>query len=162
MKHFLRVAILVCVAALFLSAWSLPTVASGKDTLTNRQVTQGQFGFNPGAKTSLAPSANSRGSGEFRAVAAVSANDAWAVGSGLGTLIEHWNGTKWSIVTSPSPGSIGNFLNGVTAISTGDAWTVGGFSNSHFTSQTLTEHWNGSAWSVVKSPNVGTPPVSRN
>jgi hypothetical protein len=90
----------------------------------------------------------------------------WAVGT-YGTLfgvyytlIEHWNGHAWSIVTSPSPWSAGSMLNGVVDISASDAWAVGVYSNNHFTSQTLTEHWNGSSWSVVKSPNVATLPTS--
>src|SRR5215469_1509873 len=41
-------------------------------------------------------------------VAAISENDAWAVGehggNGSQTLIEHWNGTDWRVVSSPNPG----------------------------------------------------------
>jgi len=39
--------------------------------------------------------------GALYAVTALSARDAWAVGSGSGALIEHWNGTRWS------PASVG-------------------------------------------------------
>jgi hypothetical protein len=51
---------------------------------------------------------------------------AWAVGNYLDangnaqTLIEQWNGTTWSVVTSPSPGSGGNILGGVAAVSAND------------------------------------------
>ncbi len=93
-------------------------------------------------------------------VAAVSPTDVWAVGSfapqGFSpsqTLIEHWNGTSWSIVASPSPGTQLNGLNGVTAVSTSDIWAVGQFNNGTG-QQTLIEHWNGTSWSVVSSPNV--------
>jgi hypothetical protein len=34
-------------------------------------------------------------------VAAASATDAWAVGSGSGALILHWNGARWTHVPSP-------------------------------------------------------------
>src|SRR5437763_565146 len=52
---------------------------------------------------------------------------------------------------------INRYLTDVTAIATNNAWTVGySFSAGSTTDQTLTEHWNGSAWSVVPSPNVGT------
>ena len=68
------------------------------------------------------------------------------------TLIEHWNGTSWSIVSSPNPGAGG--LNGVAIISATDIWAVGAFFNttSNIT-QTLIEQWNGTSWSVVTSPN---------
>jgi hypothetical protein len=99
-------------------------------------------------------------------VSAASESSVWAVGTygtlfGVySTLIAHWNGHAWSIVTSRSPGSAGSMLNGIAVISANNAWAVGVYSNNHFTSQTLTEHWNGSAWSVVKSPNVATLPTS--
>jgi hypothetical protein len=39
----------------------------------------------------------------LRAVAAVAADNAWAVGSaGPGSLIEHWDGTSWHKVASPA------------------------------------------------------------
>ena len=34
-------------------------------------------------------------------------------------------------------------------------WTVGFYANSNQVYQTLIEHWNGTNWSVVSSPNVG-------
>jgi hypothetical protein len=97
-------------------------------------------------------------------VAAVSANDVWAVGSsgnqmsGAQTLIEHWNGTSWSVVTSPSPASMNNELFSVSAASASSIWAVGVLANNTSTpiDQTLIEHWNGTSWSIVKSPNPGS------
>src|SRR5207247_2313765 len=50
-------------------------------------------------------------------VAATSSNDVWAVGASQDvasvpgrTLIEHWDGSAWSIVPSPSPGAVVNEL----------------------------------------------------
>ena len=45
------------------------------------------------------------------------------------TLIEHWNGTTWSVVASPNVGTQLNGLNGVTAVSTSDIWAVGSDGN---------------------------------
>ena len=93
-------------------------------------------------------------------VASVSANDVWAVGDLLGstgefqTLVEHWDGSAWSVVASPNQGTSSNYLYGVTAISASNVWAVGSYNGSVV--QTLVEHWNGSAWSVVSSPNIGT------
>src|SRR5581483_2701034 len=63
-------------------------------------------------------------------------------------LIEHWNGTAWSVVTTDTMPSS---LMAVAAIATNDVWAVG-----QRGTQTLTEHWDGITWSVVPSPNGGT------
>src|SRR5262249_47139512 len=145
MKQFLRAAMLVCMATLFLGAWSLPTVAASKVTSPNGQAAQGNLNLNGSGKGNFASSPNLRGIGEFYAVAAVSgnANDVWAVGDGIGTLIEHWNGTQWSLVKSPNPGMAFNNLYGVAAIAANDVWAVGSSSddpqNIHV--KTLIEHW---------------------
>jgi hypothetical protein len=60
-------------------------------------------------------------------------------------------------VASPTVAS-NDTLTGVAARSATDIWAVG-FRQDHGGAipidRTLTEHWNGSAWSVVPSPNVG-------
>lgn len=95
-------------------------------------------------------------------VTATSASNAWAVGTysdgtGMLTLIEHWNGRTWKRVKSPSPaGDFGNALNAVSAVSVTNAWAVGYGVNSFSRGDaTLIEHWNGRAWRTVKSPNPG-------
>ena len=92
-------------------------------------------------------------------VVAIGPADAWAVGRGRNgaALAEHWNGSAWSIVASPSPAS-NDTLAGVAARSATDIWAVGtrqDRSGAIPIDRTLTEHWNGTAWSVVASPNVG-------
>jgi len=92
-------------------------------------------------------------------VSAAGQGDAWAVGTGGlfpdTTLIEHWNGTSWKRIPSPSPprkGTSGDFLSGVAALAPNNAWAVGGLGAvSGITLDTLIEHWNGSSWAVVKS-----------
>jgi len=102
-------------------------------------------------------------SSELYSVAAVSANDVWAVGraqeNNWKTLILHWDGATWSRVPSPNVGVAGNHLAGVAA-SGSTAWAVGSFNNGN---NTLTLQWDGSAWVVTPSPN-GTvrPGVNRN
>ena len=87
--------------------------------------------------------------------------NAWAVGKGRNgaALAEHWNGTAWSVVQVPTPaGAAGSQLSGISALSPSDIWaadsviTVVGTT---IQTRTLIEHWNGSSWSVVASPNVG-------
>lgn len=95
----------------------------------------------------------------LRSVTVLSANDIWAAGdytnsSGAGfTLVEHWNGTQWSIVSSPNVGSLSSALWGVAAISTSDVWAVGSYATGGSSARSLIEHWNGTQWSVVASPN---------
>ena len=99
----------------------------------------------------------------LQGVTAVSPSDIWAVGYGglhIGipqeTLIEHWNGTRWSIVPSPNGGSPNNNLTSVTAISSTDAWAVGHYYNVNAQQNApLTQHWNGTQWSTVKAPGSG-------
>jgi hypothetical protein len=66
-------------------------------------------------------------------------------GSALRTLVEHWNGTAWSIVAgSPLAGE----LKGVSCTSGTNCVAVGIGAGG-----TLAVHWNGTAWTVVPSPN---------
>src|SRR5262249_5938891 len=87
-----------------------------------------------------------KGRANFAGVGAVASNDVWAVGaqdiSSTGTaqpLIEHWDGTSWSVVSSPKLKQDGA-LNAVTAISTNNVWAVGFFDNFQ---GDLVEHWDG-------------------
>lgn len=72
----------------------------------------------------------------FTGIAAVSANDIVAVGTISGstsneaaTLIEQWNGTSWTIISSPDPGTADNSLLGVTALGDGTVVAVGSQTN---------------------------------
>src|SRR5579872_883691 len=96
----------------------------------------------------------SPGKGVLQGTAAISANDVWAVGSqSFNTLIEHWNGTAWKIVASPNQGSNDNLMS-VSAVSTSDVWTVGWqYFPKTGAYAPLIEHWDGSKWSLVSSPN---------
>ena len=77
-------------------------------------------------------------------------------GTPSNTLIEHWNGSAWSVVTSPSPGTNAN-LTGVTSSSANNVWAVGYDTPSGSSvGQTLTMNWNGTAWTTVASPNQGS------
>ena len=113
-----------------------------------------------GTRWNVIPSPNTSLSFNYlSSVAIVSARDIWAVGVAMAagdassqTLIEHWNGSQWSIVASPNPGSPFNNLRSVTAVSATNVWAVGQYDTSSGF-HTLIEHWNGSQWKVVASPN---------
>lgn len=105
------------------------------------------------------------GSGGLEDVAAVSATDAWAVGHRYDpgdqkghSLIEHHDGTSWSITPSADgPFAPQSELSGVAARTSADAWAVGSFTKPNNLVRTLIERWNGSSWARVKSPNAGRP-----
>jgi hypothetical protein len=95
-------------------------------------------------------------------VDALSPTNVWAVGQGRDSdgdsnfaRIEHFDGTSWSIVPNPrvnpaEPLDTQSELAGIAAISANDIWAVGEALN-----QTLTEHWDGTSWSVISSPDPG-------
>lgn len=97
----------------------------------------------------------------LNAVAAVSATDVWAVGEhfdstagGFVGLIEHFNGTAWSIVPNPDTYTSQGIehgisgYNSVVAISSSDVWVA----TKEGVETAVVEHWNGSAWSVIPTP----------
>lgn len=99
------------------------------------------------AVTHLPPSV---GLSKLDAVAAIAADDVWAVGAG-GVAI-HWNGTAWTLYPTPSlSGPVE--LRGIAAISADDVWAVGAMTTSEQGTTTLIEHWNGSQWSVARTPS---------
>jgi hypothetical protein len=90
-------------------------------------------------------------------------NDAWAVGfngsDNIKTSAMHWDGTNWKSVATPNVGEGTNKLNAVLALAPNDAWAVG-FSTPvapprQAATLTLIEHFDGTTWAVVPSPNVG-------
>src|SRR5439155_2997484 len=99
-------------------------------------------------------------SSALRAVAAVSADDVWAVGerAGPATLVEHWDGRRWRVVPSPtSPEVGGSRLTAVAAVSANDVWAVGGTGDEFVVPYVL--HWNGRVWRTVDVPH---PPITDN
>src|SRR5262249_1301853 len=71
---------------------------------------------------SVDPFAANHGSSLLTGIAAVSANDIWAIGGGAGgSITEHWDGASWRLVSSPS----GVGLTGVTALRYGTVVVVG-------------------------------------
>ena len=113
------------------------------------------------ATTSAPPPPPTRYSaaGGLAGVAAASASSAWAVGhanagTSLKVLLLHWNGSKWSRVTSPSVLTGPGELTAITVVSAKDAWAVGytGTFSTTASTRTLLLHWNGTAWSQVTRP----------
>jgi len=61
----------------------------------------------------------------------------------------------WETVASPNGGRQANSLSSVAAATDNDVWAVGWAYNAQLNAyRTLTEHWNGTRWSLVRSPNA--------
>jgi hypothetical protein len=114
----------------------------------------------------LSPNVGATVNNELSGIAAVNANDVWAVGWAQDpngppyykrTFIEHFNGTAWKIVPSPNPaGDYQAELFGVSAASAKDVWAVGVSNDGNLPSRILIQHWNGSAWKIVAVPSPDT------
>ena len=86
-----------------------------------------------GADWDVVPSPNVTNLNSLSSVAAISSTDVWAVGCGFcgdagigqAPLIEHWNGSRWTISPAPSSG-LGSDGNSVLAFPSGSVF-VGGF-----------------------------------
>jgi hypothetical protein len=115
-----------------------------------------------------------RGGRYLRAVAAIAAGDAWAVGdTRRSALIEHWDGQAWRpLPLSRSASTSGKrmgagasrILVAVSASAADDVWAVG-YDQRHVTNAQLATgkyihpfdlgvvlHWDGTAWKQVPTP----------
>jgi hypothetical protein len=125
--------------------------------ITSLYVTS-RIAYAGGTGWSVVPSANvSPVTNALQSVAALSTNKVWAVGYSVQgatksalvkrTLIEHYNGTVWQIVTSPDVGMGDNVLTGVVAISANNVWAVGSSPLG-----ALILHYNGTGWHLASAP----------
>ena len=119
-----------------------------------------------GANWTQVPSPNQpTPSGSFytqalNSVVALAPNDVWAagyylVGNTQHTLIQHWDGAQWSIVSSPDGPTGDGMLQGIAASGPNDIWAVGEYDKPDFSvmGKALTMHWDGASWSVVVPSN---------
>lgn len=115
-----------------------------------------------GSSWAVAPSPNvGAGSNILQAVAVVGPTNVWAVGyleddvASVMSLVLHYDGSAWSIFPSPNPAASGNYLFGLSAAASNDVWAVGAtYVAAAGNLQTLVLHYNGTAWSMVPSPNL--------
>ncbi len=94
----------------------------------------------------------------LESVVALASDNVWAVGyyrvgNVHHTLIEHWDGTQWSIVPSPdSPSGSGSLLS-IAAAGANDMMAVGFYDNPNVYGKPLALRWDGTAWSYTPVPN---------
>ncbi|MEO5953598.1 MAG: hypothetical protein ABIQ44_14120, partial [Chloroflexia bacterium] len=91
----------------------------------------------------------------------LSANNMWAVGSRAGTnrqvpMTQHFVGGSWNLVSAPAPVETGDSqFYGVGMVSDNDVWAVGAIGHSYSGEHSFSEHWNGSTWELVATPDKG-------
>ena len=114
------------------------------------------------------------GNNTLEGVVALAPNNVWAVGYSTPepppqspatlTLIEHFDGTSWSVVPSPNVGPANSYqsnrLFGITANSPTDIYAFGSYfaSDGSGHQMTLLEHWDGTSWTILPSPNPEIKP----
>jgi len=98
-------------------------------------------------------------SSRLMGIACASASDCRAVGSyvisgATKNLALAWNGTAWSVTTTPIPsGATSSQLSGIACPASTTCRAVGSYVDSGGMTKTLAMAWNGTAWSVATSPN---------
>lgn len=157
----LSIALLACCVAHFASA----PAAARAATSTAAEATESPWqvvppplpsGSDPSLSSVSCPTSDfCMAAGEY--IVSVGNGQAKSIG-----LYETWNGTNWSIVSSPqTPGYLGGGeIQAVSCTSSSFCMAVGQYDvyasdGSRLGEKTLTEEWNGGAWTVVASP---TPP----
>jgi hypothetical protein len=154
--------------------WNLSCVSDEQCTAVGSYDTSGGVGqtlietWNGTAWSIVSSPDEGTGNNSLYGVACTSDGSCVAVGSWtnssniVNTLTEMWNGTTWSIVSSPDDGTNNNSLAAVACTSDSSCMAVGSMGNTGTNfSSTLTEAWNGTTWSIVSSPN-GTGPGPQN
>ena len=130
-----------------ISASNIFAVGASVDSLGNRTPLIEHF---DGTKWSIV-SVPHITAGQLADIAVVSSSDIWAVGAVSGAtpaaLTMHFNGRQWTRVPAPTAA-----LLAVTSLATNNVWAAG----LQLGGSTVIEHWNGTSWKVVASPNTGT------
>lgn len=121
---------------------------------------QSVFGHWDGTAWRIVPSPRGHGRLSSHAIFGLSGtatDDVWASGVAIDPnrihnegLIEHWDGTRWTVVPSVQRGRQSR-LNSISARTTGDVWAVGYSTRLNMT-HAFTEHWDGKTWTEAATP----------
>src|SRR5215472_595374 len=116
-----------------------------------------------GTSWRVVPSPNPAGGryDDLTGVSGTSASDIWSVGmefvnsSHSFPIIEHYNGSAWSLVTSAQPTQVGD-LEAVAALTPANVWAIGQPATGNQTQPVvpLVEHFNGTSWKVQPAPSL--------
>jgi hypothetical protein len=124
----------------------------------------GKTACSPSWSPAAAPDAGAAGPGLSAVVGATPA-DLWAVGSEQiqGQLIPvaaHWDGATWTLSSVAGQPHGDSGFEDAAAVGPGDLWAVGfrdtltGSAEEPVNVSALVDHWNGSAWTTMATPDV--------
>jgi hypothetical protein len=93
-------------------------------------------------------------------VSCATVKDCWAVGStdspnsasSTTTVVEHWNGSVWVLVTDGAAVVHSAEFRSVTCVDSTDCWAVGDYTNA--SGGGLIEHWAGQSWQLMSSSDL--------
>ncbi|MDQ3705572.1 MAG: S-layer homology domain-containing protein [Chloroflexota bacterium] len=96
----------------------------------------------------------------FSNIEVLSPDDIWAVGSerpsprisASDTLVEHWDGSKWTRLPTPTLMGLWNNVRDIDAVAANDIWAVGSAYDGVNEDFSLLLHWNGASWTNVPAP----------
>lgn len=98
----------------------------------------------------------------FTSVAALASDDVWVVGNFASVgprppapLIEHWDGTSWSLQPTDALTRLHSALpytvTSVTGLARNDVWVLGTPGSN---TSDVYLHWNGTSWTLYRGPNI--------
>ncbi|HLX39627.1 MAG TPA: hypothetical protein VKR42_03805 [Ktedonobacteraceae bacterium] len=115
-----------------------------------------------GTNWNVVSSPNVAGKGnDLLGVTAVSASDAWVVGThantggNFQTLIEQWNGTSWNVVHSPNVDSNGVLWSVTQIPGSQKVLAAGTYTTGGNVGRNLVEQWDKTNWQVIPSQDIG-------
>jgi hypothetical protein len=75
-------------------------------------------------------------------------------------LVEAWDGSRWTIQSTPGLSGMRSYLNGVACTSAKACTAVGNFQRHFGPTRALVETWNGFRWSTRPTPPPPGPAVT--
>jgi hypothetical protein len=149
------------------TAASACTAVGDSSDSSNVEVTLAEAWNGTAWSIQTTPTPSGATSSQFSGVSCTAASACNAVGSyddssGVGvTLVEVWNGTSWSIQTTPNTsGATSSGLSGVSCNAASACTAVGAYALTSGEPFTLAEAWNGTSWSIQTTPNPSSAPGS--
>ncbi len=146
-------AVVLCCCGLSIAIFSVTANPTRGDRTQNNVSVAARpnlAGANSAGWSLIDPNVNDR---TIASVACSSDANCWGVGTQTvgslrQTLIQRWNGTAWSTISSPNQSTTyDNSLSSVSCASDSLCWAVGSYRISTGMSLPLTLRWNGSSWS---------------
>jgi hypothetical protein len=82
----------------------------------------------------------------------------WVTGSQVRSLVETWDGTRWTIEETPAPeGATSSALSGIDCPAPTTCYAVGAYERGSPTEHAFAQAWDGSTWTIMPVPEPVGP-----